>query len=156
MISQVVLVVKNPPAQTGDIREAGSIPGSGRSPGGHGSPLEYSDLENPMDRAAYLATVHGGTKSQARLNWVSMQAHMYTKIHIRIESRQGTLFYKTVSLRILFPYESSKSPLSSRIKTAPTLSGEGCWVSTKGKTPLWVPWRDWLPDGTYSVTMIKM
>ena len=68
MISQVVLVVKNPPAQTGDVIEAGSIPGSGRSPGGHGSPLEYSDLENPMDRAAYLATVHGGTKSQARLN----------------------------------------------------------------------------------------
>ena len=51
--SQVVLVVKNPLANAGDIRDAGSIPGSGRSPGGeHGSPLQYSCLENPMDRQA--------------------------------------------------------------------------------------------------------
>ena len=46
--SQVVLVVKNPPANAGDARDAGSVPGSGRSPGGgHGSPLQYSCLENP-------------------------------------------------------------------------------------------------------------
>ena len=49
--SQVALVVKNPPANTGDIRDTGSIPGSKRSPGGgQGSPLQYSCLENPMDR----------------------------------------------------------------------------------------------------------
>ena len=49
--------VKNPPANTGD---PGSIPGSGRSPGGgNGSPLQYSCLENPMDRGAWWATVHG-------------------------------------------------------------------------------------------------
>ena len=48
--SQVALVVKNPPANTGDV---GLIPGSGRSPGeGHGHPLQYSCLENPMDRGA--------------------------------------------------------------------------------------------------------
>ena len=47
----VVLVVKNPPANAGDIRDAGLISGSGRSPGGgHGNPLKYSCLENPMDR----------------------------------------------------------------------------------------------------------
>jgi len=46
----VALVVKNPPAKGGDARDAGSIPGLGRSPGeGHGSPLQYSSLENPMD-----------------------------------------------------------------------------------------------------------
>ena len=51
--SQVVLVVKNPPAKVGDIRDTGSIPGSGRSPGGgHGNPLQYSCLKNPMDRGA--------------------------------------------------------------------------------------------------------
>ena len=51
---QVVLVVKNLPANAGDIREEGSIPGLGRSPGGgHGSPLQYSCLENPMDRRAW-------------------------------------------------------------------------------------------------------
>ena len=49
----VALVVKNPPANTGDIRDTGSIPGSGRSPGGgHDNPLQYSCLENPMDRGA--------------------------------------------------------------------------------------------------------
>ena len=51
--SQVVLVVKNPSASAGDIRETGSVPGLGRSPGGgHGNPLQYSCLENPMDRGA--------------------------------------------------------------------------------------------------------
>ena len=57
-----VLVVKNPPANAREIRKVGSIPGSGRSPaGGHGNPLQYSCLENPMDRGAI---VHGVTKSQ--------------------------------------------------------------------------------------------
>ena len=59
--SQVVLVVKNPPANAGDVKAAGSIPGLGRSPGGgHGNPLQYSCLENPMERGA---TVHRVTKS---------------------------------------------------------------------------------------------
>ena len=54
--------VKNPPANAGD---EGSIPGSGRSLGeGNGNPLQYSCLANPMDRAAWQATVHGVTKSQ--------------------------------------------------------------------------------------------
>ena len=51
MASQVVLVVKNPPANAGDIRDTGLIPGSGMSPGGgHGNRLQFSCLENPMDR----------------------------------------------------------------------------------------------------------
>ena len=59
------LAVKNPPANAGDVREAGSIPGSGRSPGGgYGNPLQYACLENPMDRGAWQATVHRVTKSQ--------------------------------------------------------------------------------------------
>ena len=63
-VSQTALVVKNPPANTGDIRDSGSIPGSGRSPGGgHGNPLQYSGLENPMDRGGWWATVHGVTES---------------------------------------------------------------------------------------------
>ena len=57
---EVVPVVKNPPASTGDISDMGSIPGLGRSPGeGNGTPLQYSCLENPMDRGAWWATVHG-------------------------------------------------------------------------------------------------
>ena len=57
--SWVVLEVKNMPAKAGDIRDAGLIPGSGRSPGeGNGSPLQYSCLETSMDRGAWWATVH--------------------------------------------------------------------------------------------------
>ena len=68
-VSQVALVVKNLPANAGDLRDMGSIPGLGRSPGeGHGNPLQYSCLENPMDRGAWQATVHGVTKSWTRLS----------------------------------------------------------------------------------------
>ena len=63
--SQVVLVVKNLPANAGDIRDPGSIPGLGRSSGeGHGNPLQYSCLENPTDRGVWWATIHGVAKSQ--------------------------------------------------------------------------------------------
>ena len=62
-------VVKNLPASSGDAADTGSIPGSRRSPGGgHGNPLQYSCLENPMDRGAWWATVHRVTKSRTRLN----------------------------------------------------------------------------------------
>ena len=61
--------VKNLPANAGDIRDTGSTPGSGRSPGiGNGSPHQYSSLENSMDRETQWATVHGVTKSRTRLS----------------------------------------------------------------------------------------
>jgi len=57
-------VVNNPAANTGDVRDASSIPGLGRSPGrGHSNPLQYSWLENPMDKGAQPTTVHRFTKS---------------------------------------------------------------------------------------------
>ena len=57
--SQAAIVVKNPPANAGDITEVSSTPGSGRSPGGgNGNPLLYSHLGNPMDGGAWRATVH--------------------------------------------------------------------------------------------------
>ena len=61
----MVLVVKNPPANAGDARDVGLIPGSGRSPGvGNGNPFQYSCLENLMDKRAWEVTVYGATKSQ--------------------------------------------------------------------------------------------
>ena len=64
----IALVVKNPPANAGDIRDPGSIPGMERSPGEeHGNPLQYSCLENPMDRGVWT-TVHVVAKSWTRLS----------------------------------------------------------------------------------------
>ena len=64
-LPKVVLVVRNPPANAGDIRDSGSIPGSGRFPGdGHGNPLQYSCLENPMERGAWWVIVHSVVKSR--------------------------------------------------------------------------------------------
>ena len=66
-------MVKNPPANARDIRHTGSIPGSGRSPGrGHGNLLQYSFLENPMDRGAWWAIVRRVAKSQTRLKRLSV------------------------------------------------------------------------------------
>ena len=71
----VALVIKNLPANAGDVRDVGSIPGLGRSPaGGHGNPLQYSCLKNPMDRRAWWAAVHGVIKSQKQLKRLSMHA----------------------------------------------------------------------------------
>ena len=75
MASQVVQWLKNLPINAGDVRDTGSIPGSGRSPGEeHGNPLQYSSLENLMDRGAGWATVHGVAKSQTQLKRLSMHA----------------------------------------------------------------------------------
>ena len=71
-------VVKNPPAKTGDARDVGSIPGSGRSPGGgNGNSLQYSCLENSMDKGAWQATVHEVAKS-----WSDMAVNMCVCAHI--------------------------------------------------------------------------
>ena len=60
----MVLVVEKLPASAGDVRDTGLIPGLGRSPGGgHGNALHYSCLENPMDRGAWWAIVHGVANS---------------------------------------------------------------------------------------------
>ena len=61
---QVALVVKNSPTNAGDVKDEGLIPGPGRSPGeGHGNLLQYSGLENPMDRRDWWATVHSVAES---------------------------------------------------------------------------------------------
>ena len=76
--SQVVLVVKNPTASAGDIGDSDPIPVLGRSSGEeNGNPLQYSCLENPMDRGAWWATVHRVTKSQTLLKRFSTTQHIY-------------------------------------------------------------------------------
>ena len=71
-------MVKNSPNNAADIRDLGSIPGLGRSPGGgHGNPLQYSCLENFTDRGAWWATVHRVAKSWTRLKQLSMHTCIY-------------------------------------------------------------------------------
>ena len=75
----VVLAVKNLAGNAGDTRDAGSIPGSGRSPGvGNGNPLWCFCLENPMDRGAWWATVHGVTKIWTQVKRLSTQVGKVT------------------------------------------------------------------------------
>ena len=81
IISVVALVVKNPPANVGDIRDADSVPGLGRSSGGgHGNPLQYSCLENPVNRGSWRSTILRVRRSQTQLKRLSMQAST-VKVH---------------------------------------------------------------------------
>ena len=75
--SLVVLVAKNLPANAGDTKDVGLIPGSGRSPGeGNGNPIQCSCLETPLDRGARRATVHRVAQSRTSLKQLSTQACM--------------------------------------------------------------------------------
>ena len=75
-------MVKNLSANAGDIRDRSSISGSGRPPGeGDGSPLKYSCLENPMDKGAWWAIVHGFAKSWTRLKQLSTPRTLNPTIH---------------------------------------------------------------------------
>ena len=99
-------MVKNPSAKAGDIRDMGSMPGSGRSPGrGHGNPLEYSCLENPMDRGAWQVTAHWVAKSWTRLKQLSKHAYsatvIFPKLQVNVISRLNALqwFSNTQKIR---------------------------------------------------------
>ena len=75
-------MVKSPPANAGDLRDSVLVPGPGRSPGeGQGNPLQYSCLENPMDRGAWRATVHKIAKSWTQLKRLSTHIN-FTHPHI--------------------------------------------------------------------------
>ena len=77
----MALMVKKQPTSAGDIREEDSTPGLGRSPGGgHGNPLQYSCLGNPMDRGAWRATAHSVAKTQTRLKRLSTHAYIDVRI----------------------------------------------------------------------------
>ena len=99
--SQLVLVVKSLPAKAGDMRDTGLVAGLGRFPGGGNSnPLQYSCLENPMNRGARKVAVHMVTKSQTRLKQVSM--HGYWKLEFKHSfwgnKIQLTIFHKMLIL----------------------------------------------------------
>ena len=79
-------MVKHPPVNGGDVRDAGSIPGLGRSPGGgHGNPLQYSYLKNPIDRGPWWTSVHRVSKSRTRLSDLACSG-VVTELRIRARS----------------------------------------------------------------------
>ena len=84
----MVLMVKNPPASAGDIRDLGSIPGpGGSSGGGHGNPLQYACLENPMDRGIWQVTVLGVAKSWTRLKQFGAHTHTHTHTQMQVKEQ---------------------------------------------------------------------
>ena len=88
--SQGALMVKNPPAYAGHVREEGLIPKLGRSPGGgNGNLLQYSCLENPMDRGVWWAIVHKVEQSWTRLKRLSM---------IHTHEKQNLLYWCTMNI----------------------------------------------------------
>ena len=107
--SQVVLVVKIPSANAGELRH-GFDPGSRRSlGGGHGIPLQYSCLENPLDRGAWQAIVHSVTKNWTRLKWLSMHAGIsletipFPRICNSLTLESPTSLHSSSLHRVLFP-----------------------------------------------------
>ena len=111
--SQEALMVKNPPANAVDIGDLGSIPRSGRSPGGgHSNLLQYSYLENPVDRAARPATDNMIAKSQARLKWLgTLTSYFNVLLFLRIF--QNIMYFLFYWITFLFLY-LLKSSLSFR------------------------------------------
>ena len=96
----MALVVKNLPAHVGDTGDGGSILGLGRSSGkGHGNPVQYSCLGNPMDTGAWRGTVYKVTKSQTWLKWLGMQAYKENHILCRIQSSNKFSLYSISFLK---------------------------------------------------------
>ena len=85
-------MTKSPPANAGDGKGMGLIPGSGKSPrGGHGNPIQYSCLENSMDRGAWWAPIHGVAKSWTRLKHLSRHACVLHLKFIYLENLTSNL-----------------------------------------------------------------
>ena len=102
------------PANAGDIRDAVPIPGLGRSPGGgHGNLLQYSCLENPMDRGAWWPTIHRVTKSQTQLKWLSTRS-TGIKSPFASASLRGTKLTLLCKLFIVVMMEVIMSPFYRR------------------------------------------
>ena len=100
--SQVALVVKNPPANAGDMRDVSLIPGSGRFPGGgHGNPLQCSWLENPMDRGFWRAAAHGVAQNRTWLNRLSTH-NTFNQTHFRSNPSSTTFCVILSKSRFLF------------------------------------------------------
>ena len=107
--SQEELMIKNLPTSAGDVRDTGSTPGLGRSlGGGHGNSLQYSCLENPMDRGTWWATVHRVAKSQTWLKWLSTAQNSWQEtLRYHRDSEMKVFHYQWRVHTVLTSLESS-------------------------------------------------
>ena len=150
--SLVALVVENLPANAGNMRGVGSIPGSGRSPGvGNGNPLQYSCLENLIDRAAWRATVHGVAKSWTWLKQLSTQTQVQADMLVEPHGNHNHIEF--ISTHRLF---SRDNHWAAQTKTGGRVEGKGrTSVSFKPSGEEWLSLQErqeetqtLLPQGT--------
>ena len=133
-------MVKNPPAKARYARDVGSIPGSGRSPGGgHGNPLHCSCLENPMDRGTWQAAVHGVTKRWAHLSMRALHSLGCSSLRRTAEHFRCQHSY----LRALLSLSIETHPVSQTEISSP--DPPWLWLSGPSTTVL-VPQTSWLPS----------
>ena len=117
-------MVKNPPATAGDVRDVDLILGSGRSPReGHGNPLQYSYLENPMNRGAWRATVHGVTQSWTQLKQLST--------HVRIATSRIVV--------VMFPPFFSKELKTGKQACLQCASNQPHYIPSRRRTDFYQP-----------------
>ena len=150
---------KEPVYQWGDKRDVDSVSGSGGSPGGgHSNPLQYSCLENPMDRGAWQAVVHRVIKSWTQLKW--LHTHTYTHTHIHSHTHTHTQSHIALltgtkkKLRFMFqllffllPYLFLHTLGLTKVPPAPLLPRIHWIIYPKSYLPLQMLWTCWL-DGT--------
>ena len=145
-------MVKNPPANAGDIKNAGSIPGLGRSPGGrHGNPFQYSCQENPMDRGAWQTRAHGVAQSRTQLKRQHCTHRCVNpclfswafRILLSVRSQERNVQWLILDPGCLAPaalLSSSLAPLQSKLSTLSQSCFGGETVSAQGwdgKAQMW-------------------
>ena len=144
--SQVALAVKDLPANAGNVRDARSIPGTRRSPeGGHGNPLQYSCLENPMKRGAWQAIVHRTAKSSAWLKQNTTHTCGYYKTTVSSlrecnQGGKGTLTRATQKARACRETQP-RSPKNSRVSKSLLIVPTGKHLSWSSQVR--VPQKPW-------------
>ena len=144
--SQVALAVKDLPANAGNVRDARSIPGTRRSPeGGHGNPLQYSCLENPMKRGAWQAIVHRTAKSSAWLKQNTTHTCGYYKTTVSSlrecnQGGKGTLTRATQKARASRETQP-RSPKNSRVSKSLLIVPTGKHLSWSSQVR--VPQKPW-------------
>ena len=122
--SKVAVVLKNLPANTGDVKRCGFNPCVGQIPWrGNGSPLQYSSLENPMDRGAWQDTVHGLAKSRTRQKRLSTH----------------TPSVRAVTLKTFEPKASAAQRPRSSLRIPGELVEGGVWLPRSPKAVSWLP-----------------